>query len=69
MFAVTPYYAEREVITTEGRPTRTSWQPCRVIGIDKDDGEYIYIVEVVSDGCTFLEREPYVRPLEKGNPL
>lgn len=70
MFAISPYLAEREVIDTEGRPASTSWQPCRVIGIDKDaDGDFSYIVETVVDGCCFLEREPYVRKLERGNPL
>lgn len=69
MFAVTPFFAERESIVPDTKPTRTSWEPCRVIGIDKDDGDLVYIIEVVSDGCTFLEREPYVRKLERGNPL
>lgn len=69
MFAVTPYLAEREFIVSDTKPTRTSWQRCRVVGIDKDDGDYVYIVETVSDGCTFLEREPYVRKIVRGNPL
>lgn len=71
MFSITPYYAKREVFTTQpDKSMKSSWEPCRVIGVDKDDdGELSYIVEFTSSGATFLERESYIVKCEPGNPL
>ncbi|MCZ7974117.1 hypothetical protein O9X80_06370 [Agrobacterium salinitolerans] len=71
MFAVTPYYAKREVFETQpdGKMKKTM-EPCRVVGIDKDeDGELSYIVEYTSNDATFLDRESYIVKCELGNPL
>ncbi|SCB41710.1 hypothetical protein [Rhizobium multihospitium] len=72
MFAIpTPYFASREIYTKQaGGSMKASWQPCRVIGVTKDDdGEPAYIVEYTHDGITYLGTESYVRRSERGNPL
>ncbi|PZP72291.1 MAG: hypothetical protein DI604_14135 [Delftia acidovorans] len=71
MFAVTPYFAKREVFETQpDKSMKSHWEQCRVIGVDKDeDGELSYVVEVTTNGATFLERETYVKKCEPGNPL
>lgn len=71
MFSITPYYAKREVFETQlDKSMKSTWEPCRVIGVDKDeDGDLAYVVEVTANGATFLEREAYVKKCEPGNPL
>lgn len=71
MFAVTPYYAKREVFETQpDKSMKSSWEQCRVIGVDKnEDGELSYVVEVTANGVTFVEREMYVKKCDPGNPL
>lgn len=71
MIAVTPYYANREVLTTqEDGSTKSSWHPCRVLGVTEDDDcEPVFVVEFVQGGITYLEKEMYVRKMEPGNPL
>jgi hypothetical protein len=71
MFAVSPYYASREVFEQQpDRTMKTHWNPCRVIGVTKnDDGEAAYLVEYVHGGITYIETETYIRKNEPGNPL
>ncbi|MDW9583464.1 hypothetical protein GOB17_28115 [Sinorhizobium meliloti] len=72
MFALpTPYIAQRQVFNeTDNGGMKAEWQNCRVIGISKDDdGEPAYVVEVYHNGTSSLSIEPYVKRLERGNPL
>jgi hypothetical protein len=71
MFGITPYFAKREVFTTQpDKSMKSTWEPCRVIGVDKDeDDELCFLVEVTTNGVTFVEREMYVKKCEPGNPL
>lgn len=67
MFAIpTPYLAERQVYTKVGETRKPSWEPCRVIGIDKDDeGDLRYIVEVFYNGTSSLMFETDIRRRER----
>lgn len=67
MFALpTPFFAKREVTTIAPDGKRsTSWEPCRVIGVTKDDyGEPAYLVEVTYRGETHLAVETFLRKNE-----
>lgn len=63
MFAVTPYFAERQ--------TGTEWKPCRVVGIEVSESQLAprFVVEYKEGGVTFLRAEDGIRKLEPGNPL
>jgi hypothetical protein len=65
MFAVTPYAAQRQrFIKNENGGLDCPWEPCRVIGITKDeDGEPAYLVEFKSGGEFMLAVETYIRKL------
>ncbi|MDR7147162.1 hypothetical protein [Rhizobium sp. BE258] len=70
MFAVANYYAERQVYTKQDDGTlKSSWNPCRVIGVKEEDGEPAYIVEYVEGGITHLGTETYLKHTSRGNPL
>lgn len=63
MFAIEPYNAERQVFkSNENGGLDASWEPCRVIGVTKDeDGELVFIVETQHGRDRMLETEMYVR--------
>jgi len=63
MIAIKAYAAERQrFIKNDDGGLDICWEPCRVLGVMKDeDGELAYIVEVYSGGERMLETEPYVR--------
>ncbi|MBP2445938.1 hypothetical protein [Rhizobium leguminosarum] len=70
MFALTPYYASREVYEKQpGGEMKASWRTCRVIGVKDEDGEPTYVVEYVEGGITYLATESYLKRPEPGNPL
>jgi hypothetical protein len=71
MFAITPYAAERQVMTeTDDGKYKFEWERCRVIGVHKDtDGEPVYVVEVFHHGTSSLAFEFDVKRLEPGNPF
>lgn len=70
MFSITPYFAEREVYHQQANGSmKSSWSPCRVIGVTTVDDEPGYIVEYVQGGITYLETETYIRRREPGSPL
>jgi len=71
MFAVSPYFASREVYEKQedGR-MKSYWNPCRVIGVtNNEDGEAAYVVEYVQGGITYIETETCLKRNEPGSPL
>lgn len=63
MFAIEPYAAERQrFIKNDKGGLDCPWEPCRVIGVTKDeDGELVFIVETQHGRDRMLETEVYVR--------
>lgn len=63
MFAIEPYAAERErFIKNDKGGLDASWEPCRVIGVTRDeDGELAFIVETQHGRDRMLDFEMYVR--------
>ncbi|TGS89403.1 hypothetical protein EN817_03400 [Mesorhizobium sp. M3A.F.Ca.ET.174.01.1.1] len=62
MFAIEPYSAERQrFIKNDKGGLDVFWEPCRVIGVSKDDGELVFIVETQHGRDRMLETETYVR--------
>ncbi|QND48105.1 hypothetical protein HB780_20925 [Rhizobium lusitanum] len=63
MFAVEPYFAERQVAG--------KWVPCRVVGISSTASELSprFVVEYVKDGFTALAFEEFIKRRQPGNPL
>jgi hypothetical protein len=63
VFAIEAYSAERQrFIKNDKGGLDCPWEPCRVIGVTKDeDGELAYVVEVYSGDESCLALEPYVR--------
>jgi hypothetical protein len=63
MIAIEPYSAERRrYFKNDHGGMDPSWEPCRVIGVTKDeDGELAYIVEVYAGSERWLETEAFVR--------
>lgn len=66
MFSIEAYAAQRQVFTANESGGMTSeWEPCRVLGITKDeDGEPGYLVEFYSGRESMLAVESYVRRLK-----
>lgn len=62
MFSIEPYLAEFEESTLKDGALQSTWKPCRVVGITRDDdGEPAYIIEVVNRGTTYLRTVEYIR--------
>lgn len=61
--AIEPYRAEYEKVSKDGSDgLKFEWQPCRVLGVRRDDdGAYTYVIEVFAYGMASIEEAECIR--------
>ncbi len=66
MFAVEPYSAEHQEYGADGAGgLKSTWKPCRVVGITKDvGGDPAYIIEITNGQESYLQVVGYIRRKE-----